>query len=92
MSRAHLYTNDYEPTPYFPNLLTVYFRTPMTDIFSQINSHQQYDKCAKFELQMMECMEAYGADKGRLKCSDYIEDFNECAKNAKTFLRMAVSI
>lgn len=64
----------------------------MTDIFSQINNHQQYGECAKIELQMMECIEAYGADKGRLKCGDYIEDFNECSKNYKTFLRMSVSI
>lgn len=91
-STKHLQDAKYTPDVYFPNILSPYFRSPLTDVFGSLINHQQYGKCAKFELQMMECMEAYGYDKGKVKCSDLIEDFNECQTMTKQFLRHMVCI
>lgn len=74
----------------FPQILSPYIRTGATDVFGQILNHQHMSKCAPFELNMMECMEAYGLDKGRVKCSDLIEDFNECKDKTKQMLRVKV--
>lgn len=91
MSKSHTQSDYVGPDVAFPAVLTPYFRTPMTDLMGSIYNHQQYSRCSKFELSMMECLEAYGATTGRLKCSDYIDDFNECRSNAKQFLRVKVS-
>lgn len=91
MSKSHTQADHTGPDVAFPLVLTPYFRTPMTDLMGSIYNHQQYGKCGKFELQMMECLEAYGANTGRLKCSDYIDDFNECRLSTKQFLRIKVS-
>lgn len=90
MSKSHLKDAPLVPDVAFPNILTPYFRTPMTDLMGGIYNHQQYGKCGKFELQMMECLEAYGSSTGRLKCSEYIEDFNECRLMTKQFMRYQV--
>lgn len=42
-------------------------------------------------MNMMECMEAYGFDKGKLKCKALIEDFQECTGQHKQRLRIEVS-
>lgn len=42
-------------------------------------------------MDMMECLEAYGLDKGKLKCKALIEDFQECASESKQRLRLLVS-
>lgn len=68
-----------------------FFKTPLTDLTGCIINHQQYDKCGKFEMNMMECMEAYGFDKGKLKCKALIEDFQECTGEHKQRLRIEVS-
>ena len=39
---------------------------------------QTYDKCGDMELTMMECLEAYGMQRGIKMCKDYNEDFQEC--------------
>lgn len=54
-------------------------------------NHQAYDKCGQFEMDMMECLEAYGFDKGKLKCKALIEDFQECTGQHKQILRIEVS-
>lgn len=79
-----------DPEVGFPTVLTPYIRTPMTDLMGGLYNHQHYGPCGKFELKMMECLEAYGADKGKVKCSDLIDDFNECRKNTKQWLRTEV--
>lgn len=50
-----------------------------------INSHFQLPDgngrrmpCTDMELNMMECLEAYGLSKGRLMCQKYMEDYREC--------------
>lgn len=35
-------------------------------------------KCADMELNMVECLEAYGVHKGNEMCMKFIEDFGEC--------------
>lgn len=68
-----------------------FFKSPLTDLTACIINHQQYSKCGTFEMDMMECMEAYGLDRGRLKCKDLIADFQECVSENKQYLRMVVS-
>lgn len=58
--------------------VTPFFRSPFTDLTQVIVNAQHYDKCGEFEMQMMECMEAYGAVQGKVKCKDLLDDFQEC--------------
>lgn len=71
--------------------LSPFLRSPLTDLTGCIINHQQYDRCGTFELNMMECLEAYGLDKGKLRCKDLIEDFQECASKNKQMMRVYVS-
>lgn len=86
-SKNHLQDTVPKPEVGFPNILSPYFRTPFTDIFGSIINHQQYGKCTRFEMNMMECLEAYGLDKGKVRCADLIDDFNECHYMTKQYLR-----
>lgn len=43
-----------------------------------VNSDGRRSACADIELNMMECLEAYGSKKGLDLCYKYIEDFQEC--------------
>lgn len=36
---------------------------------------------------MMDCLEAYGMERGRKVCADIIEDFRECAGSKKQMMR-----
>lgn len=71
--------------------VTPFFRTPFTDLTGCLVNHQQYDKCGEFEMKMIDCMEAYGVDKGIHKCRDIIADFQECSQMKKQLLRFNVS-
>lgn len=42
------------------------------------------------EMNMMDCLEAYGAEKGARMCKDLIEDFNECYTMNKQYKRYVV--
>ncbi|XP_055694041.1 NADH dehydrogenase [ubiquinone] iron-sulfur protein 5 [Lutzomyia longipalpis] len=64
-----------------------FLRNIFTDITAGIPNCQHYDKCGDFEVQMMECLEAYGTDVGRTKCADIISDFQECVLRKKQMLR-----
>ncbi len=44
-----------------------------------------------FFFQVMECLEAYGTERGKIKCKTLIEDFNECVSMKKQLLRFHVS-
>lgn len=68
-----------------------FFRSPFTDLTQTAVNAQHYDKCGTFELQMMECMEAYGAVQGKTKCRDIIDDFTECFTQKKQRMRSLVS-
>jgi NADH dehydrogenase (ubiquinone) Fe-S protein 5 len=50
-------------------------------------NHQQYDKCGEREMNMMECLEAYGMERGKKKCQDLIQDFQECVGMKKQLMR-----
>ncbi|XP_055839960.1 uncharacterized protein LOC129907671 [Episyrphus balteatus] len=62
-------------------------RTPFTDLTGCLINHQHYDKCGELEMNMMDCLEAYGVDKGTRVCSDLISDFQECVGLNKQLLR-----
>lgn len=71
--------------------LTPWFRSPFSDITGSLLSYQWYGRCADFELNAMECIEAYGKDLGRIKCEQLIKDFKECSlreKQRKRFFTM----
>ncbi|KAB0803520.1 hypothetical protein PPYR_02663 [Photinus pyralis] len=59
--------------------LSPFLRSPFTDLTGAMVSHQWYGQCADMELKVMDCLEAYGVDKGRKKCDTLIQDFQECA-------------
>ncbi|KAG6454846.1 hypothetical protein O3G_MSEX008878 [Manduca sexta] len=50
-------------------------------------SHQTLGRCAKQEMDMADCLEAYGLIRGRRKCQMLIEDFAECQTLKKQFNR-----
>lgn len=70
--------------------LSPFFRSPFTDLTGCLVNHQTYDKCGKLELEMMECLEAYGIERGRSKCADLISDFHECVSMTKQIYRFHV--
>lgn len=67
-------------------------RTPLTDLTSCLLNHQHYGKCAQFEMEMVECMEAYGVHQGMKRCKPIMDDFNECVSMNKQIYRIFVSI
>lgn len=75
-----------------PIELTPFFRSPLTDFTGGLINAQHYDKCGEFEMNMLECIEAYGQDRGRVKCRDLIEDFYECIMQTKATARALVSL
>lgn len=59
------------------------FRTPLTDVTGGIMTHQTAKGCADFEMRAMECLEAYGVQRGRDRCKDYLDDLRECTYKTK---------
>lgn len=43
--------------------------------------------CSDFELNAVECVEAYGLQRGYHKCRDFLIDYDECLKNTVTRIR-----
>lgn len=68
-----------------------FFRSPFTDLTGSLVNAQQYDKCGAYEMQVMDCLEAYGTERGKTKCKNLIEDFGECVGMRKQMLRFYVS-
>ncbi|XP_023298087.2 uncharacterized protein LOC111680646 [Lucilia cuprina] len=67
--------------------ITPFIRSPFTDLTGSLINHQTYDKCGELEMNMMDCLEAYGAEKGKKMCKDLVDDFNECFTMHKQMLR-----
>lgn len=67
-----------------------FFKSPLTDLTGCVVNHQMYDKCADMEMNVMDCLEAYGIERGLKKCKDLIADFQECAGMKKQQLRLEV--
>lgn len=69
-----------------------FFRSPFTDLTGSLVNHQQYDKCGEREMNMMDCLEAYGMQRGVKKCKDLMDDFQECVGMQKQLMRFHVSL
>ncbi|XP_026321053.1 NADH dehydrogenase [ubiquinone] iron-sulfur protein 5-like isoform X2 [Hyposmocoma kahamanoa] len=67
--------------------LSPFLRLPITDVTSGLISHQIFGRCSVQEMQLMDCLEAYGLDRGLIKCRCYIDDFKECQMMTKQFAR-----
>jgi len=65
------------------------FRTPITDLTGNLITSQSNKRCADFEMRAMECLEAYGVQKGRAKCVDYMDDLRECMFRTKQLGRVS---
>ncbi|XP_044736213.1 NADH dehydrogenase [ubiquinone] iron-sulfur protein 5 [Chrysoperla carnea] len=68
--------------------LAPFFKTPLTDLTGCIINNQNFGKCADLELKYMDCIEAYGLDRGKKKCEVLMEDFKECHLKTKQFKRL----
>lgn len=75
-----------------PNTISPFFRSPFTDITGGMISEQLLGRCSNEEMALMDCMEGYGIELGRRKCTDYMDDFYECQKLIKQFSRFVVSL
>ncbi|OWR49931.1 NADH dehydrogenase [ubiquinone] iron-sulfur protein 5-like [Danaus plexippus] len=67
--------------------ISPFFRNPVTDITGGLVSHQMLGDCQRQEMRFMDCLEAYGLDRGRVKCANIFEDFHECQTKTKQFKR-----
>ncbi|XP_067004848.1 NADH dehydrogenase [ubiquinone] iron-sulfur protein 5 [Anabrus simplex] len=67
---------------------TPFLRLPLTDLTGCVINRQHFDNCGGFEMRMMDCLEAYGMERGKKKCADLIEDFQECSFQRKQHQRM----
>ncbi len=59
------------------------FRSNWTDMWGHSHSGQcqignAKPRCAEFQLNAIECLEAYGAHRGRAHCQDFLDDYVEC--------------
>lgn len=59
------------------------FKTPFTDVLFNTRNLQCLKECAHYELQLADCMEAYGYHRGKEKCRLILEDMYECAMKIK---------
>jgi len=41
------------------------------------------DPCGKLEMKALDCLDAYGVDRGLKYCDDLIKDFSECVLKTK---------
>ena len=60
-----------------------FIRTPFSDLTGGVMTHQCRKECRDFEMNAVECLEAYGAVKGKVKCQDYLDDLKECMFQTK---------
>lgn len=67
--------------------LTPWFRSPLSDLTGSLVNHQFYGRCADIEMQLVECMEAYGLTRSQQKCDTIMKDFRECTVREKQIKR-----
>lgn len=60
-----------------------WWKSPFTDIGGDLFSHQYFGRCADIEMKVVDCLEAYGLLRGKQKCDELIQDFNECSHRNK---------
>ncbi|XP_072755409.1 NADH dehydrogenase [ubiquinone] iron-sulfur protein 5 [Anoplolepis gracilipes] len=66
------------------------FKGPITDFLGNIRNFQCLKECAQYELQYMDCMEAYGYHKGKKQCRLILDDMYECVMKIKRLRRIEV--
>ena len=64
------------------------FRSNFVEMFHHLSSAQCQEgnakpRCGDFQLNAVECLEAYGAKRGRRLCRPYLEDYVECLYSYK---------
>lgn len=64
------------------------FKTPFTDLFFNVRNLQCLKECAHYELQLIDCLEAYGYHRGKEKCRLILSDMYECAMKNKRLRRV----
>lgn len=67
--------------------ISPFIRSPFTDITGGLISHQMLGRCQKEEMRYMDCLEAYGLERGKKKCDIYYDDYRECHTYTKQFKR-----
>ncbi|XP_072942497.1 NADH dehydrogenase [ubiquinone] iron-sulfur protein 5 [Epargyreus clarus] len=67
--------------------ISPFLRSPFTDITGGMVSQQMMGTCQKQEMRYMDCLEAYGLDRGKMKCGHLFEDYHECQTKTKQFKR-----
>uniref|UniRef100_A0A0A9WC57 NADH dehydrogenase [ubiquinone] iron-sulfur protein 5 n=1 Tax=Lygus hesperus TaxID=30085 RepID=A0A0A9WC57_LYGHE len=68
--------------------VSVYFKSPLTDLFGPMINCQMGTKCNNMEMRAMNCMEAYGEELGQKKCKDLLEDLYECITKTSQMQRV----
>lgn len=72
-----------------------FLRTPFTDLTGCLVNHQYYGRCEEMEMRLMNCLEAYGVDRGAKKCKDLMDDLYECSSRKKqvtTFILIQLKV
>ena len=54
-----------------------FIRNTLTDVFGQMQTSANTE-CGPFEIRALECIEYFGAQRGRKLCQDYFDDTEEC--------------
>ena len=60
-----------------------WLRTPFTDGMSTIG-YSDGTPCEKFEVKLLDCLQANGPLRGRELCKLYFQDFKECTHHWKS--------
>lgn len=71
--------------------ISPYLRSPFSDVTGGLISHQMLGRCQKEEMRYMDCLEAYGLERGKKKCEFLFDDYHECQTLTKQFKRFLVS-
>lgn len=72
--------------------ITPLIKTFWTDLFAGLVSYQTHPRCATRELEVVDCMEAYGIYQGQTKCRILMDDFRECVTSTKQNHRINIMI
>lgn len=65
------------------NSMSPFFKSPITDLTGVTISHQWLGRCQQQELKALDCMEAYGLERGERECRALLNDYTECTLRHK---------
>lgn len=60
-----------------------------TDLTGDLFSTQYFGQCADLEMKLLNCLDAYGLNRGLKKCEDLMVDFKECVYKTKQLDRIS---